>query len=102
MEGNCPKFVPGNSSPPVRLTKSPSALSFFALQTYLHITGDNHMNATRALLLGALIGFSASAVPAQVGKPLPAAEVTDFVNTQAKDLKDFKGRLLLIEFFAYW
>ena len=60
------------------------------------------MNAKRALLLGALIGLSASAVPAQVGKPLPAAEVTDFVNTPAKDLKDFKGRLLLIEFFAYW
>ncbi len=60
------------------------------------------MNAKRALLLSALIGLSAAAIPAQVGKPLPDAELTGFAQTRARNLKDFKGRLLLIEFFAYW
>ena len=60
------------------------------------------MNAKRTLLLSALLGLTATAVSAQVGEPLPAAELTDFTNTRAKSLKDFKGRLLLIEFFAYW
>ena len=60
------------------------------------------MNPRRTLLLGALLGLTTAALPAQVGKPLPEAKLTDFAQTRAKSLKDFKGRLLLVEFFAYW
>lgn len=60
------------------------------------------MKAKSALLLSTLFGLTAAALPAQVGDPLPAAQLTGFSNTKAKSLKDFKGRLLLIEFFAYW
>lgn len=60
------------------------------------------MNARRTLLLGALLGLTAAAIPAQVGKPLPKSKLTDFAQTRAKSLEDFKGRLLLVEFFAYW
>ena len=60
------------------------------------------MNPRRTLLLGALLGLTATALPAQAGKPLPKAQLTDFAQTRAKSLDDFKGRLLLVEFFAYW
>lgn len=60
------------------------------------------MNARRTLFLGALLGLTAAALPAQVGKPLPKAKLVDFAQTRATSLQDFKGRLLLVEFFAYW
>lgn len=39
---------------------------------------------------------------AQVGGRLPKAELADFALTEAQTIEDFEGRLLLIEFFAYW
>lgn len=52
------------------------------------------------MLVGAL------AVPADaqlgVGDRLPAIALEDFANTSAKTFKDFAGRAVLLEFFAYW
>jgi hypothetical protein len=50
--------------------------------------------ATSLTALGALAG-------AQVGEKLPAAEV-QVVHPAAKTLDAFKGRTILIEFFAHW
>ena len=46
----------------------------------------------------ALAGFAA----AQIGGPLPPAEIDGFAQTPAKSLDDFLGRVVLVEFFAYW
>lgn len=37
-----------------------------------------------------------------VGKPLPQAELEGLSQSPAKSFEDFSGRLVLIEFFAYW
>ena len=42
------------------------------------------------------------AMSAQVGEPLPQANLTGFTATEAPTLDDYQGRLLLLEFFAYW
>ncbi len=55
------------------------------------------LTVTLALLL-ALGGAEA----AKAGDRLPQVELTGFTNTGATDVSDFSGRLLMIEFFAYW
>ena len=55
--------------------------------------------AIRSLALLALVAAPAFG---QVGKPLPAAELEDFTQTEATTLTDYTGRAVLIEFFAYW
>ena len=42
------------------------------------------------------------AVAAQIGQPLPQVPLTNFTATDATSLADFDGRLLLVEFFAFW
>lgn len=45
----------------------------------------------------------AASSAAQVGSPLPEKiELEDFSQTKATSLDDFRGRALMIEFFAYW
>lgn len=56
-------------------------------------------------LLTTAISTLAWAVPARAdvtGQPLPESEVEDFAQTGAESLEDLTGRLVLIEFFAYW
>ena len=60
------------------------------------------MSPKRFPLLAATLALTAWTAPAQIGQPLPEVEVTGFTGTEAKSLDDFAGRLLLIEFFAYW
>ncbi len=60
------------------------------------------MSPKRFPLLAATLALTAWTAPAQVGDPLPDVELTGFTGTEATSIGDFKGRLLLIEFFAYW
>ena len=39
---------------------------------------------------------------ADVGSPLPVVELEGFAQTGAESFDVFAGRLVLIEFFAYW
>ena len=50
---------------------------------------------------GVLVLLAAVAV-AQVGSPLPKPDLTGFTQTDAKRWEDYSGRLVLLEFFAYW
>ena len=61
------------------------------------------MNTFQKLLAAPLlaVGLAVNA-DAQVGKQLPDPELEDFANTKATSYEDFQGRLVLIEFFAYW
>ena len=53
-----------------------------------------------ALFLSTLAVLPASA---QVGGPLPdTSKVKDFTQTPARSFDDYVGRLVLVEFFAYW
>jgi hypothetical protein len=60
------------------------------------------MSPKHSPLLAAALALTAWTVPAQVGQPLPAVELTSFTGTEATAIDDFKGRLILIEFFAHW
>lgn len=44
----------------------------------------------------------AAGAAGQVGSPMPPADIQDFAGVEATSIEDFKGRLLLIEFFAHW
>lgn len=57
-----------------------------------------------ALALGFLAAtLAAPSASAQiVGAPAPAVELEDFAQTGAKSFSDYSGRLVLLEFFAYW
>lgn len=58
----------------------------------------------RCWILAALAATLAAA-PARaqsVGMELDKVALTDLARTQAKTWDDFAGRLVLIEFFAYW
>ncbi len=45
----------------------------------------------------------ATVAPAQLdGSPLPFARLTGFRNTKARNLQEFQGRAVLLEFFMYW
>jgi len=56
-------------------------------------------NLPRSLL--ALVLFAAVA-SAQVGSVLPDPKLSDFTQTKAKRWQDFSGRVVLLEFFAFW
>ena len=59
--------------------------------------------STRTLLLSVLgLGLAAAPTTAQVGEPLPEIEFEAFGNTEAGSIDDFRGRLILLEVFAYW
>jgi len=49
-----------------------------------------------------VLALCPAVAPAQVGRPLPAAEIEDLQLTAAESFDDFVGRAVLIEFFAYW
>lgn len=49
-----------------------------------------------------LLAAFAVAAPAQIGELLPEIELEDFGNTEAEELADYRGRAILIEFFAHW
>lgn len=73
-----------------RLTVASCArLSYIAIMKHTFLT-----LAASALLL---------AVPAtaQVGQPLPKVDL-EVVHPAAKTFEAFKGRLVLVEFFAHW
>ena len=38
----------------------------------------------------------------QVGDKFPKIPTEELINTKMKAAKDFKGKLLLVEFFAHW
>ncbi|MHC4263244.1 MAG: hypothetical protein ACYSWX_12025 [Planctomycetota bacterium] len=56
------------------------------------------------LLAAPLIwGCLATTTVAQVGQSIPEdIELENFGNSPAKSFEDFRGRTVLIEFFAYW
>ncbi|MCA9319361.1 MAG: hypothetical protein KDB53_01435 [Planctomycetes bacterium] len=54
-----------------------------------------------SLALALTLVLSASST-AQVGQALPTVELEDFSQTPAKSYDEFVGRVVLIEFFAYW
>ncbi len=55
----------------------------------------------RCLLLVAALAL-APTLGAQVGSPLPPVQLEGLSQTPAKSFDDYMGRLVLIEFFAYW
>lgn len=56
--------------------------------------------ATVTLLAALALAPAARAIP--VGAPLPKGDLADFSQTKARSLADYKGRLILMEAFAYW
>ena len=57
----------------------------------------------RAIPTLALAAALASGTPGQVsGGLMHGLEPTAFANTAAASLADYAGRLLLVEYFAYW
>ncbi len=55
----------------------------------------------RSLLPAATLGLAAM-LGAQVGQALPDVKLKDFTGTAATSLEAFSGRLILLEFFAFW
>ena len=49
-----------------------------------------------------VLWLAAASFGQRVGGALPEGAISDLTNTEAKSLADFRGRLLLIEYFAYW
>jgi hypothetical protein len=37
-----------------------------------------------------------------VGDMAPEVDAKELINTKAKSMKDFKGKLVLLEYFAHW
>lgn len=60
------------------------------------------MQITTFGLSAAMLAALSVPASAQVGQPLPQVPLADFGGTAATSLADFKGRALLLEFFAYW
>ena len=52
------------------------------------------------LLLGTAL--LAGAVAAQTGEPAPKIDFASVKNSQGESFEDFKGRLVLLEQFAFW
>ncbi len=57
-----------------------------------------------SLLLGALAAVQPAPPLAadKVGTPLPVVEIEGLTQSPASTFEEFTGRLILIEFFAYW
>lgn len=60
------------------------------------------MNSTSILSLTLGVGMLAAGASAQVGDPMPDVKFEAFGNTEAASIDDFRGRLILLEVFAYW
>ena len=58
--------------------------------------------STLGALLGAALLLAAPASAQRPGTALPEIELTGLTQTPARSFDDFKGRAVLIEFFAYW
>lgn len=58
------------------------------------------MNKFQLAALG--LGLLAAPLTAQVGSPMPEAKFTAFGNSEATSIADYKGRLILLEVFAFW
>ncbi len=58
----------------------------------------------RNLLLaaGMTLGLCASSAADNLGKPLPAFELEGFTQSPAASFEELTGRVVLVEFFAYW
>ena len=57
----------------------------------------------KSQLIAALgIGLLTGTAMAQVGDPMPQAKFEAFGNSEATSIDDFRGRLILLEVFAYW
>jgi len=56
----------------------------------------------KLIMAGAASLVLAASAQAQVGQPLPPAELEGFTQTEATSFDEFTGRLVLLEFFAYW
>lgn len=57
----------------------------------------------KLILAGAAsLALCTTGLAVQVGQPLPEVEFEDIVQSPTTDFEDFTGRLVLIEFFAYW
>lgn len=60
------------------------------------------MNINNLLLAPVAAAALAMVGHAQVGSPLPDPGLFDFAATDAESFEDYTGRLVLIEFFAFW
>ncbi len=56
----------------------------------------------RSLIPALTLLATAAPGTAQRGDPLPQVELEGFSQTPATSLDDYRGRLLLLEYFAYW
>ncbi len=57
----------------------------------------------KLLRLLAPLVLAAAASAQDVGTTLPGSfELSDFTQTGARSLADYRGRAVLLEFFAYW
>lgn len=59
-------------------------------------------NRGAGLLLTGVLALSPWAAGQGVGTPFPEAQLEDLAQTAARSFDDYQGRLVLIEFFAYW
>lgn len=50
----------------------------------------------------ALVALSAAPSAQKQSGAFPAADVDDLAQTEARSFEELRGRLLLVEFFAYW
>jgi hypothetical protein len=55
-----------------------------------------------AALAGTALLLAAPAAAQQPGTSLPDVRLDGLAQTPAESFEDFKGRAVLIEFFAYW
>ncbi|MEZ5979435.1 MAG: hypothetical protein R3F34_14620 [Planctomycetota bacterium] len=60
------------------------------------------MKITSLLLAPVVLAATALVGEAQVGEQLPDPGLVDFGGTPATSYADYTGRLVLIEFFAFW
>ena len=62
----------------------------------------NKMKTSLALVLLLALCGTTAAQSVQIGDPFPKIKIEEFTNTRAKSMNAFKGKLLLVEFFAFW
>ena len=62
------------------------------------------MNRNLSVLALLVLALVASALPAQVavGDKAPSIETKDILTGDVKSLKEYKGSLILYDFFAHW
>ncbi len=61
------------------------------------------MTGNKTLLtLMVLACLGATSVAQEVGDKMPKIQTEEFTNTKIKSVGDFKGKLMLVEFFAFW